>query len=289
MPHESTAYQIGCRWPGFDKIKHIVIFGASYCEVGYSPRSPHPTPENPLGVPFPGLTSNEPEEPNWVGYLTKIYESRGPKLIYDYALGGDRVFGVRRQVQQWFLPDVGAHPDWAPWTSEDTLFITWIGINDCAWGGDYEEPMTRLFEYQEDLYAAGARNFLFIDVPPMHRAPATTSRSESRASNYERWNDVLEDHVMGLAGDRADISAMIFSSWDTFTRVLDDPPAHGFDREDESRVGSIWFDRIHPTSKMHDIIARELSEFLDSLEPYQDDIPENINDKVNVHGGERWR
>lgn len=28
-----------------------------------------------------------------------------------------------------------------------------------------------LFELQEQLYAVGARNFLFIDLPPMNRTP----------------------------------------------------------------------------------------------------------------------
>jgi hypothetical protein len=29
-----------------------------------------------------------------------------------------------------------------------------------------------LLAAQEELYAAGARNFMFIDLPPIHRSPA---------------------------------------------------------------------------------------------------------------------
>jgi hypothetical protein len=32
--------------------------------------------------------------------------------------------------------------------------------------------MKNLFDLQKTLYGAGARNFLFIDVPPMDRSPA---------------------------------------------------------------------------------------------------------------------
>lgn len=32
--------------------------------------------------------------------------------------------------------------------------------------------MPKLFELQEYLYNAGARNFLFIDLPPIERSPA---------------------------------------------------------------------------------------------------------------------
>lgn len=34
-----------------------------------------------------------------------------------------------------------------------------------------------LFELQEDLFEDGARNFLFIDVPPVHRSPSGTQHS----------------------------------------------------------------------------------------------------------------
>ena len=34
------------------------------------------------------------------------------------------------------------------------------------------EKLGKLFEVQTVLYDVGARNFLFIDVPPLHRTPA---------------------------------------------------------------------------------------------------------------------
>ena len=36
---------------------------------------------------------------------------------------------------------------------------------------DIPATLDELFEEQELLYQAGARNFLFIDVPPIHRSP----------------------------------------------------------------------------------------------------------------------
>lgn len=35
-----------------------------------------------------------------------------------------------------------------------------------------EVPIAELFGNQEKLYEAGARNFLFINLPPIDRAPA---------------------------------------------------------------------------------------------------------------------
>jgi len=148
----STALQVSRAWPanGFAGIKHIVIFGDSYSSVGYAPNEPNPTAAHPLGVPYPGedlwtdVTGDDkfPElQPNWVGILISKY-APGQKyiprsqtssiLVYNYAIGGDSVAGVGIQIKRRFIPHVGQKPDWAPWTSEDTLFITWVGINDLA-------------------------------------------------------------------------------------------------------------------------------------------------------------
>jgi len=111
--------------------------GDSYSSVQRAYSDTHqPSVEHPLGLPFPGSTFNFPDA-NWVGYLIKeygpeprfqpgatpsvAYEER-PYLVHDYARGGDTVDGIRRQVEQEYLPGVGQKPEWAPWTPEETLF-----------------------------------------------------------------------------------------------------------------------------------------------------------------------
>lgn len=47
-----------------------------------------------------------------------------------------------------------------------------ISLINVRWTKDFEGRMKLLFSLQEDLYNAGARNFLFIDVPPINRSPA---------------------------------------------------------------------------------------------------------------------
>ena len=73
--------------------------------------------------------------------------------------------------------------------------MTWIGINDCARLSnpsnipisDRSNPISRslnsdqaieqvqkeLFDLEQELYLEGARNFLFIDVPPINKSPAS--------------------------------------------------------------------------------------------------------------------
>ena len=81
---------------------------------------------------------------------------------------------------------------------------------------------------------------------------------------YKKWNEALAETVRGFASeDPKEITAMIYSSYDTFTRVLDDPLSHGFALGDvEKEEGGIWYDHLHPTSAMHDIIARDIAHFL---------------------------
>ena len=73
--------------------------------------------------------------------------------------------------------------------------MTWIGINDCARLSNpssipisdrsnptsrslnsdqaIEQVQKKLFDLEQELYLEGARNFLFIDVPPIHKSPAS--------------------------------------------------------------------------------------------------------------------
>ncbi|KAJ7171008.1 hypothetical protein C8R46DRAFT_180647 [Mycena filopes] len=262
----STAVNKGPSWKGFDALKFLVIFGDSYSDVGNGYNSSGiPTPEEPLGVEFPGATYAEPDSPNWVGHLITNYSHGATLLVYDYALGGARVYNVRNQMQVTFARNIGQRPAWAPWTAEDTLFVSWVGINDAAWGGEHAGNLEILLEGQETLYNTGARNFLFINIPQINRAPA-----KGRAASYINWNTELKKAVAQFAAAHPDATVLIYSAWDTFNAIFDDPVAHGFPAEDVSKAGaSIWVDHLHPTSRVHDFVARDVSAFLSSQPAFE--------------------
>lgn len=61
---------------------------------------------------------------------------------------------------------------------------------------------------------------------------------------------------------------MVFSSYRTFYGILTEPEMHGFNKGDVRMcAGDIWVDHIHPTSKVHSIIARDIASFLDAQPP----------------------
>ncbi|KAF8654057.1 hypothetical protein AX16_003591 [Volvariella volvacea WC 439] len=277
----SSTIRLSPSWRGFVSIRKLMIFGDSYSDVGYSlAGTARPDDINPMGVDYPGTTWNETGKPNWVGHLIASYAPpprynpqfdqqaedyhANPLLVYDYAVGGDLVAGVKRQITDRFLPRVGKKPDWAPWAAEDSLFVTWVGINDCAYSRKHDSSIKRLFELQAELYDAGARNFCFIDVPPIQRSPAIPAHSEDEYSGvYSGWNECLLKGAQTFSAERQDATVLLFSSWDTFTKLLDSPKEHGFAEEAARKAwGPIWHDHLHPTSAVHNLIARDFAEFL---------------------------
>ncbi|TCD59852.1 hypothetical protein EIP91_011326, partial [Steccherinum ochraceum] len=186
-------------------------------------------------------------KPNWVGWLsTEFYGSPSHHiLVYDYAVGGatvvssspqSRITCVTEQIQDQFLPHVGKKPDWAPWTASDSLFVTWIGINDMAhcMSGEYDtfirQNLNTLFQHQTSLYNAGARNFLFIDLPPIHLCP----RSRGDGAPFRLWNTILAEYVATFAAQHDEATTMVFSSYRTFSEILADPKRHGFENSERA-------------------------------------------------------
>ena len=69
------------------------------------------------------MNMGDSTNPNWVGHLVASRLREDKKLlVYDYAVGGHTVSGVKHQINNWFLPHAGKKPEWAPWTAGDSLF-----------------------------------------------------------------------------------------------------------------------------------------------------------------------
>ncbi|KAH9857423.1 hypothetical protein C2E23DRAFT_927391 [Lenzites betulinus] len=294
-----TVVSIRDQWSGVAKLKHLIVFGASYCDVGYNSVAPHPSPENPLGVEFPGKTfcgkvdhasKRFIYEPNWVGHLvetTRRNKKDPPLIVYDYALGGECADGVKRQVEREFLPSVATKPEWAPWNATDTLFVTWVGINDCSsYGRNFnaaigcQQGVRELFASQEKLYEAGARNFCFIDVPPTHDFPPSEwsipadlrpfsagPRLPKLPEAISAWNIALNEAAREFSAEHSDATVLLWSSWQFFTKLLAAPEEFGFHQDDvRQEEGPIFVDGLHPTSAVHSMIAQDLLKFLSGLE-----------------------
>ncbi|KAF9792227.1 SGNH hydrolase-type esterase domain-containing protein [Thelephora terrestris] len=268
MTHHND--HIGPYWPGYTGIANMVIFGDSYSSIGYPNFYPRPDKDHPLGSPAPSYYwTDGKDKPNWVGHLVEKHKGNPDLLVYNYAVGGDDVRALEHQVKKRFLPNVGKQPEWAPWKSDNTLFVTWIGINDCAMlrsDQAIEEAQQKLFGLQQEIYEEGGRNFLFIDIPPMTKSPAFRGNTGSLVGRvYEKWNETLRKNVKAFLSENEDVTTMILSSFDFFNLIFKTPSEYGFDEKDiRRRFGPVWADHIHPTTRMHELFAGRVNEFLRS-------------------------
>lgn len=139
---------------------------------------------------------------------------------------------------------------------------------------------------QKDLYSIGARNFLFIDVPPIHRSPVGKPSSpltssfrlslcfsglqlEMSPERYEKWNTVLSASIQEFSEKHTEATVLLFSAWDSFTRILDDPSKYGMDDEGVHVTGrKAWFDHLHPSTHLHKVLASDITNFLQSQAPF---------------------
>jgi hypothetical protein len=149
-----------------------------------------------------------------------------------------------------------------------------FGINDCGthWPEDLEEIVDKVLDAAHELYVkAGARNFLFLDVPPIDRSSRGTfpfrqcrklpdGRSVQRmglaelmAPRYAAWNTLLGAQVSHFASSTPKANVFLFSQYHVLSRIIDGPGVYGLAGEDE-----IWADELHLTEETHRIFAGEV-------------------------------
>jgi phospholipase/lecithinase/hemolysin len=269
-----------------------------------------PNATDPLGNPaYPGYTATN--GPNWVDWLTVKYNESLIETV-NLAYGGatvdsalvtpylPTVLSLKAQIQTEFLP-LYAADEVLPWKSLDTLFGIFIGINDV--GNSYGSlnlsvDLNGLIfaEYAslvEQLYSAGAKNFLFLNVPPVDRSPLTTAQganaSALEAKDIAYFNSQVSVLATNLTTTHKDATAFVFDTNTLFTQVLDDPQRfpetalyknttnycvgyeNGTPTEDYFNATCgipvneyFWLNSLHPTYPMMDRLANNISQELEA-------------------------
>ncbi|OTB09418.1 carbohydrate esterase family 16 protein [Hypoxylon sp. CI-4A] len=306
-------------WAGWENIKHAFIFGDSYTQTGFDYTGSPPSASNPFGNPaYPGYTSSN--GPNWVGYLTVKYNA-SLLQTYNLAYGGatvdsdlvtpyqPTVISVKQQVQDQFIPGYTGDSPTAPsapkWTGADSVFAIWIGINDVGnsygAGPDSSGPLyTQIFDVLsglvDQLYSSGARNFVFLGVPPVDRSPLTIGQGVNSVTTEKAaiadWNRRVFDLSNDLKANHTDeVNIWLYDANASFAEVLDDPSTYeqtaGLKNttdfcaayqngtpEDDTLTPScgvavneyFWLNNLHPTYPIHDVVAKGVADAL-SVEP----------------------
>ncbi|KAK4155970.1 hypothetical protein C8A00DRAFT_41446 [Chaetomidium leptoderma] len=241
-----------------------------------------PSSSNPLGnPPLPGWTASGGL--NWVGFLASQFNT-STLLTYNFAYGGattnativppyeSTVLSLIDQVAQ-FSGSIANKPSYAPW-GDNALFAVWIGVNDVGntwWKEDYdqivEQTMASYFGQLQVLYAAGARNFVLLSVPPIHRTPAMLGESadtqKAEAASIAKYNAAITTNLAAFKTKNGDISAKIVDTTAPFNTALDNPTAHGspdatcFNADGKS---CLWFNDYHPGIEINRLVAKAVAD-----------------------------
>ncbi|KAH7396653.1 hypothetical protein DE146DRAFT_44482 [Phaeosphaeria sp. MPI-PUGE-AT-0046c] len=297
-------------WSGWKNVKQLFVFGDSYTQTGFDPKANQPSASNPFGNPtYPGWTSSN--GPNWVGFLTTTY-NQSNILTYNLAYGGatvdsalvtpyaPTVISMKDQVQTQYIPIYGSHPATAPWSAESSLFAFFIGINDVGnswWLNNatlYDAIFSTYSSLLEQIYDTGARNFLFLSVPPVNLSPLITSQADNGyATEYEGrviadWNARLANMTVQLKAKHTDVTTFIHDTNNLYMKVIEDPKryeqtaglknttafckayANGtptWYTKDPSCAFAVneylWLNDLHPTFPVHNATAMEIAKLLE--------------------------
>lgn len=226
--------------------KLTILSGDSYTQTGFNLSLTQPAPGNPLGNPsYPGWTSSN--GPNWVDFLTVKYNASA-LLTYNLAYGGatvsaslvtpyaPQVLSLCDQVEKLFVPTYAFSPSWS---GADTLVGIFMGINDVGnswWLGDAAGTLlnNKIFAVYdglvEELYNSGARNFVFLDVPPVDRSPLMMAQGAQAPPLVDKavkaFNVRVKGLAQGLKGQHPEVNVFFVSAWEAFTEVLDKPSSY---------------------------------------------------------------
>jgi phospholipase/lecithinase/hemolysin len=160
-------------------------------------------------------------------------------------------------------------PTTAQWTASNSLFAVWIGVNDVgnAWGESNwttiaAEVVTRYFQEVQIMYNAGARNFLFLTVPPIQYTPlvaaegSATQTQEGAAVTH--YNGLLTAAAASFKSANSGSTVYVYDTTTPFMTAIDNPTAYGAPDStcyNADGVSCLWWNNYHPGQAIHKLVA----------------------------------
>ncbi|PMD24605.1 carbohydrate esterase family 16 protein [Hyaloscypha hepaticicola] len=264
-----------------NNFKYLVSFGDSYSQTGFLITGAKPSTSNPIGNPgFPGYTTTNGN--NWLTYL--LHPSSSSTLLsYNFAYGGattdaslvkpytSTVLSLVDQVTLFEshvapLPSTANSPSL---TSSNTLFAIWIGVNDVgnAWGSSNWSTLSKQIINQyiaqaQKLYNSGARNFLFLTVPPIQKTPLVLAEPASVQSQegaaVATYNELLKAGVSSFKAKNGGIKTWVYDTTTVFDEAISNPTKYGAkDATCYNADGTtcLWWNNYHPGQAIHKLVS----------------------------------
>lgn len=251
--------------------------------------------------------------PNWIDYLTVQYNqsyietinlAAGGAILDDKPIGDVVYTGnkspptVEYQILDMFKPQYGQKPEYFPWTSDETLFAIFVGINDVArtWsrkdrGNVYDKFFATYRHVLDSLYLLGGRNFVLLNVPPFERTPGILPFPAAMRSQWslavQDWNSRIVKVVQDFTSAYSDVKAGVIDTHTLFNDTLNDPCSnpltcsirdtthfclayarkynHPFAKSPTCEYSAdqlYWRDAFHPMWRVHEMLADAVAKLL---------------------------
>lgn len=192
---------------------------------------------------------------------------------------------------------VSGEPSFA---ASETLFTIWIGGNDFLEFGRGEMATNDPYEMIENamanistainaLYQGGARNFLIINLPVMSATPSYNTRPEEEINQVMMltaiYNHFLKELASSLNASLTDSSIYYYDVFyymeivllantfaDSTTTYMElDALGNKTGNVNGPAENYFFWDSIHPTTKAHEIVGKDVAEFILAADDDDDD------------------
>ncbi|KAG8838799.1 hypothetical protein FRB91_007396, partial [Serendipita sp. 411] len=258
--------------------KYWFSFGDSYTQTGFTVTGTQPSSSNAFGNPtYPGYTACG-SYPNWIDYAAVTLNTTLVK-VYNHAYGGATIDSalvtpytstvkcLDDQVADYLTYNAPGKTYYPGWSASNTLFSIWVGINDIGntyWQGTglNDSLLNRYFELVQQLYATGARHFLFLTVPPVYRSPlmlsqASTARDQEKVA-IDDYNTKLATRAAAFASANSGVTAQIYDTGPIINAMLNSPSSYGLQDATSYGTGSqyAWCNDYHISPPVHQKIAQ---------------------------------
>jgi phospholipase/lecithinase/hemolysin len=261
-----------------DSITQLVVFGDSLSDTGnlyIATGGAQPAPpgySSGLFTDGPGsIPSTSSPVGNWVQQLAGMLGVPSPAPVLaggggtDYAFGGALTGFDPKYPSGGGVPYVGdqvnlylaGHKSGIPSTA---LYTFWAGANDIFDGLSPQTAVTNLTASINTLYGDGARDFLWLNMPPLGDTPdiLALGPQESAALNLisESYNADWLAAIGSLDAHDPGIDIVDVNIYGLVESFLADPKAYGFTNVTTPAQGLsvnpntyLFWDGVHPTTQ----------------------------------------
>ena len=270
--------------------------GDSYTSSEFNTSGVQPSLSQPFGNPSVGTSPDDllgnpqitaqttANGPIWPMYLSVVYNTT-TTLLYDFAISGASIpdgytIEILNEYEPKYASQFGQGP--AQWNGNNSIFASWISINDINWCSSLFSStpsnfsaclpprLDMYFDLMASLYDSGARNYFFVNMPPLFRAPMVTQNGQDIIDNYREgvslFNEKLfPEYVQTFTSTYNGVRTVIYDAFSLFSEILDNPTWYGF--KDNSSytcigctngTGDFWSNNYHPTTDVHERLARDM-------------------------------